>query len=927
MTGIVGRDRELDRLAAFVRGDGRALVLTGAAGIGKTTLWGAAVDVARSRGLRVLTARGEAEFALAGIGDLLERVPLDGLPQRRALEVALLRTLPGGAGPVEPLTIGLGLLGALRACAPVLVAIDDAQRLDAPSAAAIGFAARRLGDAPVRFLLARRSRPAPLERAIEPERLAVGPLDAPAIRALLAEQRLPRRVLRDIIDAARGNPLFALELARAVVERGVPEIGEPLELPGPAGALIAARVERLPPAIRRMLLAVALSPGVRAAELAAVGDSLEFGAALASGVLVAEGASPARTPVAGADRATPAPTARTPVAGADRAAPASSPVRTPVAGADRAAPASSPARTPIAGGDRVRVAHPLLGAAAIRHSRAGERRALHRALAAAVTDEARAARHLALATPRPDADLAATLAAAADAAAARGAVEQAAELARHAWRLTPADDDARAERVLALAERLDVAGADEQVTRLLVPALEWLPAGAPRVQAHLLLGDGGAVAHAAEHERHLWRALAEAGDDRALRAQVLARLATHFALVEVSRIEEASAWAREALRADAAARPAVGWTRILRGHGPEHLRDAASDEGELYGSVERLAAVRYVWRGQVAAARAMLTRLLALADERGEAWSYFVLRVHRCELELRAGNWDLAAALLDEWEQSGDGEPTVSALGERCRAHEAAGRGNADEAERWGAAALARAEATGMRWDGLEALRARGVAALLSGRPADAAEHLGAVWAHTERAGVTDPGAFPVAADLVEALVACERPDDATAVLARLHELAEEQRHPWARASVLRCRGLLDDPAALAAAASAYERLELRFDAARSWLLLGRAARRRRQWAASRQALESAAEAFDALGSPGWAAAARAELERSAGRRRGRLTPTERRAAELAAAGHTNEQIAQRLFIATHSVEVHLSRAYAKLDVRSRSQLAARLAG
>jgi DNA-binding NarL/FixJ family response regulator len=124
------------------------------------------------------------------------------------------------------------------------------------------------------------------------------------------------------------------------------------------------------------------------------------------------------------------------------------------------------------------------------------------------------------------------------------------------------------------------------------------------------------------------------------------------------------------------------------------------------------------------------------------------------------------------------------------------------------------------------------------------------------------------------------------------------------------------------------ERLGLPFDAARSLLALGRMQRRAKQWRAARDALADAAAAFDGLGSAGWAERARAEQERVPGRRpaaSGELTPTEQRVVELAASGLANKQIAATLFVSVHTVEVHLGRAYAKLGVRSRTQLAARL--
>jgi DNA-binding NarL/FixJ family response regulator len=125
---------------------------------------------------------------------------------------------------------------------------------------------------------------------------------------------------------------------------------------------------------------------------------------------------------------------------------------------------------------------------------------------------------------------------------------------------------------------------------------------------------------------------------------------------------------------------------------------------------------------------------------------------------------------------------------------------------------------------------------------------------------------------------------------------------------------------ALAAAGRVEELAEL--------LRLGSELRRQRRWADARRALEQAAAGFEELGEPDWAARARGELERVGGRRphaSGELTPAERRVVELAAAGLSNKQIAGELVVTVNTVEVHLSRSYAKLGVRSRAQLAARL--
>ena len=307
------------------------------------------------------------------------------------------------------------------------------------------------------------------------------------------------------------------------------------------------------------------------------------------------------------------------------------------------------------------------------------------------------------------------------------------------------------------------------------------------------------------------------------------------------------------------------------------------------------------------------------------------MRLNLCELGLRAADWGTVSRLLDEWAESADDELLITPTYQRCRALVAAGRGLPDEARRWATPALEAAEPLGFRWQVLESRRALGIAALLAHEPSVAAEHLRAVWEHTQREGVDEPGAFPVAPDLVGALAELGEVAEAEAVTERLRVLAEQQEHPWGLAAAERCAAVLrlpDEAAALARAADAFEQLGLRGDAAHSLLALGRGLRRHRKWGGARDALERAAAAFDALGSPGWADEARSELERVGARRptpSGELTPAERRVVELAAGGSSNKEIAQALFVTVRTVEAHLSHAYAKLGVRSRAQLARRL--
>lgn len=904
---VIGREVELASIESVLGAGARgaAVIMVGGTGIGKTTLWDAAVGVARAHGVRVLAARSsgsEAQLPFAGLIDLCEPIELAELsglpsPQRCALEAALLRAEPRG-GSVESTAIARGLLGVVRALAgrdPVLIAIDDLQWLDRPSGDLLAFLARRLGDADVRFLLTRRpARTGALEQVLVRqglERLQVTGLSLGAVRRLLFERlglTLSRQLLRRIVEATEGNPLFVLEVGRSLVERGTPSVADELPLPDTVEELFAERVGRLQGPVRRVLLVVALSADPSVDEVAAVVSTPAIDDAVDAGVVAIEGG-------------------------------------------------------------RVRASHPLLAATMQRHSSVRERRELHLALAGAAREEQLQVLHLALATTRPDGELAGRLAAAAKDARARGARGQAVLLAGHALRLTPTAAAERPERVMALAERLDEAGELPRLTALLEQEMASLPIGGLRARAWELLGDGANVHSVREQNRYLERALADCGEDHDMRAALLARMAGNAAVGAITQLRDAEKLAMDAVREATGGRIKhealyeLAWPRVLTGRPVDDLceQSRVADDPSAYisGTPERVAAKRLLWRGEIERARELLSKLASLADARGEPTSYAMVRFHLCELELRVGELEAASRLLDEWAESSDFETQFRPQYHRCRALLAAARGDADDTVRWADETIERARAAAYHWDELEALRARGTAALLGQTPDRAVEDLKPVWEHCEREGVLDPGAFPVAPELVEALVELGEVEAARAVTERLGRLAERQEHPWALASAKRCRALVmlardpqDEAAAalLREAACDLESLGLRFDAARCLLGLGRARRRSKQWRAAREVLEAAVAGFVALAAAGWADRARAELARVGARRRradsGELTPSERRVVELAAEGLANKEIASTLYVTVNTVEVHLAHAYAKLGVHSRSQLAGSLA-
>src|SRR6266540_4141308 len=402
---IIGREPELASLAAFldtaVDASAAALLLEGEAGIGKTTLWRAAVEDARDRGYRVLACRpaeSEAKLSFAALGDMVEGVLDEALPvlpepQRQALEIALLRA-EGTSAPPKQRAVSLGVLGVLRALAssaPLLLAIDDAQLRDRSSARVLEFVLRRLVQSRSRILLSARAnqlaesplgleRPFPVERL---QRLEIGPLSVGALGRLLRSRLdVSFTPLLQLHRAATGNPFFALELARAVARKeGQPAPGAPLPVPANVQALLGERLARLPEGVREALALVAAldqpTPELVAAALPAPGRSDQLlGQAASAGVIEFDDG-------------------------------------------------------------RIVFSHPLIAAAIYSQLEPPRRRRLHRRLAEIVNDPEERARHLAAATVGPNREVAAVLEEAAKRAHARGAPDAAGELCERAAELTP----------------------------------------------------------------------------------------------------------------------------------------------------------------------------------------------------------------------------------------------------------------------------------------------------------------------------------------------------------------------------------------------------------------------------------------------------------------------------------------------------------
>lgn len=229
------------------------------------------------------------------------------------------------------------------------------------------------------------------------------------------------------------------------------------------------------------------------------------------------------------------------------------------------------------------------------------------------------------------------------------------------------------------------------------------------------------------------------------------------------------------------------------------------------------------------------------------------------------------------------------------------------------------------------ALAVTGLAALWSGDAERAVEWLGKGDAQAAALGWRDPHLRPWTADYAEALLEVGRVGDAVDVLDRWEADAARLGREWVLAAVVRSRGLVaaargSVEAALTLleqAVAQHEALGDPFGRARALLALGVIRRRGRQKRPAREAIETAVEVFETIGALGWAAKARAELGRVSGRKRAvGLTAAERRVAALVAEGRTNREVATALFLGERTVASHLTHIYAKLGVRSRTELA-----
>jgi DNA-binding CsgD family transcriptional regulator len=883
----------LEALLHRVRaGQSSVLVLRGEAGIGKTALLDFVAE--RADGCRVARAVGvqaEMELAFAGLHHLCAPM-LDGMnalpaPQQHALRVAF--GLQNGGAPDRFLVAlaTLSLLAEVAEAQPLLCLIEDAQWLDHASAQVLAFVARRLLAERIAMVFAVREPSAadPLAGLPELRVERLPPADARALLDSVMPGLVDARVRDRILAETRGNPLALIELPRGWT---------PAELAGGFGLTdarpLARRIERtfleraqaLPRDTQRLLLTAAAEP---------LGDSgLLWRAAGRLGL-----------------------------------------------GTGAAGPAEAAGLIEL--GARTRFTHPLARSAIYRGAAPSDRRDVHGALAEStdpMLDPDRRAWHRANAAALPDEAVAAELASSADRAQARGGMAAAAAFLQRAAELTP-DPALRAARSLdaarAKVDVADFASASELLSAAALGPLDELQrARQERLGAQIVFATQRGrdapplLLAAARRLEPLDAVMARETYLEAFAAAMFAgRLGDGADEREVAAAARAPSHVPAAGPADALLAALV--TRFTEGYAagvaPLSLALRAFAEPDV-GGADR----QWVWLACRLAQdlwddelwQVLTTRGVSEARDTGALYLLANVLNYQAVLHVHSGEFAAAEALTGEidalWEATGHAPLKLA------DAVLAAARG--DEAGafmEWGWQSLAeRGEGSGIGlWWWCRALlhNARGH----YGEALAAAQHA------CEHEDVMAYGR--ALAELVEAGVRGGEHDEAAAALARLGEQTQASGTDWALGVEARCRALVDDDeGAYRESIARLARTRAAVELARSRLVLGEWLRRENRRAEAREVLRAAHQSFSRMGAEAFAERARRELlatgetvRRLTEETRDVLTPQEVQVARLARDGHTNPEIGAQLFISPRTVEYHLRKVFRKLDVSTRREL------
>ena len=893
----------LDRFAADVRlGEGRALVVRGEPGVGKTAL----LDylAGRASGCLVVRAAGvqsEMELAFAGLHQLcapmLDHAQALPVPQREALRTALGLS----AGPVpDRFLVGLAVLGLLSETAterPLVCLVDDQQWLDDASAQALGFAARRLAADPVGLVFAAR---VPGKDVAGLPELVVEGLSEDDARELLASMLtgpLDAQVRDQIIADTNGNPLALLELPAGLTSAQLAggfglSSAEPLD--GRIEESFARQLAALPAQTRRLVQLAAADPS---------GDP----------VLVWRAAG--RLAI----------------------------------GAGAAGPAAEAGLAEFGG--RVRFRHPLVRSAAYRSVSAETRQELHRALAEATdpaVDPDRRAWHRAQAAPGPDEAVAAELELCAGRALARGGLAAAAAFLERSAGLT-LDPAHRAQRALAAAQAKLQAGASDAALFLLAmaqagPLDELASARVDLLRGQLAFAAGlgsDAPPLLLKAARRLESLDLDLARETYLSAWMAALFAGRFAgagdLAEVSR-------AARGLCAIPSPQPAalvLDALTMLVTDGPGAAATALREVARVFagGSISAEEEVRWGWLAQAAASalwddvpwRAMLLRQVQLARDVGALDQLPIDLAALGTATAWTGDLTAVSALIAESDAvcAATGSPSAPFAAMLL----ASLRGDQAEAAPLIEATIAAATDSGQAIAVTYAHWAASILANGLGRHADA---LAAAQQATQDSPVLFVAMWALP-ELIEAAVRTGNTRIAHDAVARLAEATQAGGTDFGLGLEARSRALVSEGGTAEnryrEAIDRLGRTQVRPELARAHLLYGEWLRGENRRRDARAELRTAYDLFTTMGIEAFAERTRRELLATGDSVRKRtvqtaseLTEQEAHIAGLAVAGRTNVEIGAQLFLSTRTVEWHLAKVYGKLGVGSRRELRPALA-
>jgi DNA-binding CsgD family transcriptional regulator len=887
LSGLVGDVR---------RGESRALVVRGEAGVGKTALLEYVSGLApEATVVRAVGVESEMEMAYASLhqlcAPLLDRLELLPDPQRRALEIVF--GLSAGDAP-DRFLVGLAVLSLLSEVSgerPLLCVVDDAQWLDRTSALTLVFVARRLLAEPVGLVFGVRD----ASEAFRPlPELAVAGLRNGDARALLTSAvrfRLDEQVRDRMIAETRGNPLALLELPRGLSAAELAGFGTGAISASPSGIeeSFRRRLAALPDDTRRLLLIAAAEP---------LGEpTLVWRAADVQGI-----------------------------------------------GAEAAAPAAEAGLCEF--GARVRFRHPLVRAAAYGAAPMDERRRAHAAIAEATdarADPDRRAWHRARAAAGPDEAVAEELELSAARAQARGGEAAAAAFLERSAELT-FDPARRAERALAAAEAKHFAGFEQDALRLAAVAERGPLDEFHRVRVDVLRGRVATVQRrvgdapplllgaARRIERFDRRVARDTYRDAFIAAIYAGRFARDTGPREVAASIRSSAAADSPSASDELLDAAASLVDGGYATGAAAMRQAlpafrlmpAANEEELHWLWFAGRMAVWVWDDDTW--DAISARILELVRDAGVLALLPMAAALRVGWELFAG--DLAAAAAHVVDQDTVHEAIGGESSPGSRIALAAFRGDEAEVAQLDAATTRAAVA---RADGPWVALLHWSTAVLCNGLGRYDEAL--VAAQEGAAYPTDMQMSSWAmSELVEAAARCGRPEAAGAALARLSEIARACATDWILGVEARARALVADAGdadeLYRQAIACLGRTRLRAELARTHLLYGEWLRRENRRSDARTHLRIAHDETTSIGMEAFAERARKELAATGERVRQRsaetrdeLTAQERQIAQLARDGLSNAEIGARLFLSRRTVEWHLRHVYVKLAIKSRREL------